>query len=66
MNTFFFCSYLDVAQILVESGAKVDYREPTDELYPRSTLCDEPLRLALKNHHYVSFEYVFINQQHDY
>lgn len=47
-------SYLDLAQILLEAGAKVDYREPTDELYPRTTLCDEPLRLALKNQHYVS------------
>lgn len=35
-------------------GAKTDYRQPTDETFPRTTLCDEPLRLALKNKHYVS------------
>lgn len=45
--------YMDLTQLLLELGAKVDYREPTDELYPRTTLCDEPLRLALKNKHYV-------------
>lgn len=44
--------YLDLARLLLESGCKVDYREPTEELYPRTTLCDEPLRLALKNKHY--------------
>lgn len=30
----------------------MDYREPTDDPYPRTTLCDEPLRLALRNRHY--------------
>lgn len=44
-----------MAQLLLESGSKADFREPTDELFPRTTLSDEPLRLALKNHHYVSF-----------
>lgn len=44
----------EIATILLEAGSKVDFREPTDELYPRTTLCDEPLRLALKNKHYVS------------
>lgn len=45
--------YLEVTRILIEAGSKVDFREPTDELYPRTTLCDEPLRLALRNKHYV-------------
>lgn len=43
-----------MAEMLLKSGAKADYREPTNELYPRTMLCDEPLRLALKNRHYVS------------
>lgn len=43
----------EIATILLDAGSKVDFREPTDELYPRTTLCDEPLRLALKNKHYV-------------
>lgn len=33
------------------SGAKVDYRTNTGELFPRTTLCDEPLRLAIRNKH---------------
>lgn len=41
-----------MTRFLLEQGAKVDYREPTDELYPRTTLCDEPLRLAIRNKHY--------------
>lgn len=45
--------YYELTQLLLDAGAKVDYRQPTDELYPRTTLCDEPLRLALKNRHYV-------------
>ncbi|XP_055683669.1 ankyrin repeat and SOCS box protein 3-like [Lutzomyia longipalpis] len=44
--------YYELTQILLEAGAKVDYRAPTDELFPRTTLCDEPLRLALRNKHY--------------
>lgn len=35
----------------MRSGAKVDYRPDTDEPYPRTTLCDEPLRLAIRNRH---------------
>lgn len=46
--------YLELTELLLDHEAKVDYREPTDELYPRTTLCDEPLRLALRNKHYVS------------
>lgn len=45
--------FIDIATLLLDAGSKVDFREPTDELYPRTTLCDEPLRLALKNKHYV-------------
>lgn len=54
--------------MLLESGAKADYREPTTELYPRTTFCDEPLRLCLKNQHYVGITlidnsfYIFILQ----
>lgn len=46
--------YLELTQLLLDMGAKVDHRPATDEIFPRTTLCDEPLRLALKNHHYVS------------
>lgn len=45
--------YYEICKILLDGGAKVDYREPTDEIFPRTTLCDEPLRLALRNKHYV-------------
>lgn len=45
--------YYEICKILLDAGAKVDYREPTDEIFPRTTLCDEPLRLALRNKHYV-------------
>lgn len=41
-----------MAKQLLDAGCKVDYREPTDDPYPRTTLCDEPLRLALRNRHY--------------
>ncbi|XP_053665443.1 ankyrin-1-like [Anopheles marshallii] len=44
--------YLHLAKILLDAGCKVDYREPTNDPYPRTTLCDEPLRLALRNKHY--------------
>ncbi|CAG9797091.1 unnamed protein product [Chironomus riparius] len=44
--------YYDICKLLLDAGAKVDYREPTDEIFPRTTLCDEPLRLALRNKHY--------------
>ncbi|XP_055599641.1 ankyrin-1-like isoform X1 [Uranotaenia lowii] len=44
--------YYDLAKTLLDSGCKVDYREPSDDPYPRTTLCDEPLRLALRNKHY--------------
>lgn len=45
--------YFEICKILLDAGANVDYREPTDEIFPRTTLCDEPLRLALRNKHYV-------------
>ncbi|XP_055640730.1 ankyrin-2-like isoform X2 [Toxorhynchites rutilus septentrionalis] len=44
--------YYELAKILLDGGCKVDYRQPTDDPYPRTTLCDEPLRLALRNRHY--------------
>lgn len=46
--------YFELTKLLLEMGAKVDYRPPTDESFPRTTLSDEPLRLAMKNRHYVS------------
>ena len=45
--------YGEICKILLDGVAKIDYREPTDEIFPRTTLCDEPLRLALRNKHYV-------------
>lgn len=38
-------------RLLLMSGAKVDYRANTGEPFPRTTLCDEPLRLAIRNKH---------------
>lgn len=49
----FDCRYVEIAKLLIENGSKIDFREPTTELYPRTMLCDEPLRLALKNRNYV-------------
>ncbi|XP_015115205.1 uncharacterized protein LOC107039871 isoform X1 [Diachasma alloeum] len=43
--------YLDLVKLLIKAGAKVDHREDTGELFPRTMLCDEPLRLALRNRH---------------
>lgn len=45
--------FLEVAEILLEAGAQTDFRMETEELYPRTTVCDEPLRLALRNKHFV-------------
>lgn len=45
-------SYTEVVRLLILSGAKVDYRPNTDEEFPRTTQCDEPLRLAIRNKHY--------------
>lgn len=47
-------SYTELVKLLLESGAAVDYRPDTGEKFPRTTLCDEPLRLAIRNKHYVS------------
>ncbi|VVD04748.1 unnamed protein product [Leptidea sinapis] len=44
--------YKDLVKLLLESGAAVDYRPDTSEEFPRTTLCDEPLRLAIRNKHY--------------
>ncbi|XP_073989183.1 ankyrin repeat and SOCS box protein 16-like [Rhodnius prolixus] len=43
--------YTDLVGLLLSEGAKVDFRENTDEPFPRTTLCDEPLRLAIRNKH---------------
>ncbi|XP_060534026.1 ankyrin-3-like isoform X2 [Cylas formicarius] len=43
--------YQEFVRLLLKSGAKVDYRPDTDEDFPRTTLCDEPLRLAIRNKH---------------
>ncbi|CAG4948632.1 unnamed protein product [Parnassius apollo] len=44
--------YKELVKLLLESGAAVDYRPDTGEQFPRTTLCDEPLRLAIRNKHY--------------
>lgn len=54
--------YYEICQILLDAGAKIDYREPTDEIFPRTTLCDEPLRLALRNKHYVRQLLIFMRK----
>ncbi|XP_057341942.1 ankyrin repeat domain-containing protein 65-like isoform X2 [Microplitis mediator] len=43
--------YTDIVKLLLKHGAKVDHRPDTGELFPRTMLCDEPLRLALRNGH---------------
>ncbi|KAH0550478.1 ankyrin-3-like isoform X4 [Cotesia glomerata] len=43
--------YIDIVKMLLKHGAKVDHRPDTGELFPRTMLCDEPLRLALRNGH---------------
>ncbi|KAG5900304.1 hypothetical protein JTB14_000830 [Gonioctena quinquepunctata] len=43
--------YTEVVRLLLASGAKVDYRPDTGEDFPRTTQCDEPLRLAIRNKH---------------
>ncbi|KAG6454649.1 hypothetical protein O3G_MSEX008817 [Manduca sexta] len=44
--------YVELVKLLLDSGAAVDYRPDTGEEFPRTTLCDEPLRLAIRNKHY--------------
>ncbi|XP_037977659.2 ankyrin-3 [Plutella xylostella] len=44
--------YTELVKLLLQSGAAVDYRPDTGEQFPRTTLCDEPLRLAIRNKHY--------------
>ncbi|OXA38081.1 Ankyrin-2 [Folsomia candida] len=46
--------YIEMMKMLLANGAKTDYREPLEKgvLYPRTTMSDEPLRLAIKNNHY--------------
>lgn len=58
--------YVEIAELLIKNGSKIDFRAPTDELYPRTLLCDEPLRLALKNRHYVCIGLIkaLCNDQH--
>lgn len=43
--------YTELVALLLRQGARVDYREATDDPFPRTTLCDEPLRLAIRNRH---------------
>lgn len=43
--------YVELVTLLLHQGAQVDYREYTDDPFPRTTLCDEPLRLAIRNRH---------------
>nr|CAD7257178.1 unnamed protein product [Timema shepardi] len=42
---------MELVTMLLHQGAQVDYRENTDDPFPRTTLCDEPLRLAIRNRH---------------
>ncbi|XP_063218720.1 poly [ADP-ribose] polymerase tankyrase-1-like [Bacillus rossius redtenbacheri] len=44
--------YTELVALLLHQGAQVDYRENTDDPFPRTTICDEPLRLAIRNRHY--------------
>lgn len=45
--------YVDIMQMLLEHKVQVDYREiVVDDMFPLTQLCDEPLRLAIKNNHY--------------
>ncbi|XP_066991443.2 ankyrin repeat domain-containing protein 65 [Anabrus simplex] len=43
--------YMELVSLLLSQGAQVDYREDTDDPFPRTTICDEPLRLAIRNRH---------------
>ncbi|XP_049824534.1 putative ankyrin repeat protein RF_0381 isoform X2 [Aethina tumida] len=43
--------FTELVRLLLKSGAKVDHRQNTDEEFPRTTQCDEPLRLAIRNKH---------------
>lgn len=43
--------YTDFVRLLLKCGAKVDYRPETSEEFPKTTHCDEPLRLAIRNKH---------------
>lgn len=43
--------YTELVALLLRQGARVDYREDTDDPFPRTLLCDEPLRLAIRNRH---------------
>ncbi|XP_066144494.1 ankyrin repeat and protein kinase domain-containing protein 1-like isoform X2 [Euwallacea fornicatus] len=43
--------YTEFVRLLLKSGAKVDYRPETREEFPKTTHCDEPLRLAIRNKH---------------
>uniref|UniRef100_A0A1B6E7D8 SOCS box domain-containing protein n=1 Tax=Clastoptera arizonana TaxID=38151 RepID=A0A1B6E7D8_9HEMI len=43
--------YSELVALLLHQGAQVDYREDTDDPFPRTQLCDEPLRLAIRNRH---------------
>lgn len=45
--------YVDLIEILLGHNAQVDFSDHScKELYPRTVLADEPLRLAIKNGHY--------------
>ncbi|ENN71655.1 hypothetical protein YQE_11753, partial [Dendroctonus ponderosae] len=43
--------YTEFVRLLLKSGAKVDYRPDTRDEFPKTTHCDEPLRLAIRNKH---------------
>ncbi|XP_065173145.1 ankyrin-3-like isoform X2 [Atheta coriaria] len=43
--------FMELVRLLLQCGAKVDYRKTLDDDFPRTHLCDEPLRLAIRNKH---------------
>ncbi|KOB67250.1 Ankyrin-repeat containing protein-1 [Operophtera brumata] len=46
------CGYSALHLSAEHGGAALDYRPDSGEEFPRTTLCDEPLRLAIRNKHY--------------
>ncbi|KAL0277342.1 UNVERIFIED_CONTAM: hypothetical protein PYX00_004671 [Menopon gallinae] len=44
--------YIELVELLLKLGAQVNFREDSGEQFPRTTFCDEPLRLAIRHRHY--------------
>lgn len=60
--------YLSILQMLLENGAKTDYRDDLGDavLYPATTLSEEPLHLAIKNQHYNAARLLLGNNDANY